>query len=289
LQPEDGVDGDRFGCAVAAAGNRIVVGAFEAPHAGFGDQGAAYVFVRDSGIWSFEAKLVDEDLTYEFFGEDVAIFGDTILVGAQGEREGPGAEQTGAVHVFERDANAWSKVAKLVAPDAESNKGFGDSVAIFENFALIGAPGDGGSFGQRRGAAYMFHRDQMGWKLTGKFSASDGGINDWFGESVALGTDLAVVGAPGHDLPGRADSGSAYLFARSAQNWSELGKLQPSDAAADAAYGTSASIFSGVVAVGSPGDDGSTIHGNAGQGAVYLTDFATPPDGGSVFGDGFEP
>ena len=44
--------------------------------------------------------------------------------------------------------------------------------------------------------------------------ASDGGMDDWFGEQVAIAGDTIVVGAFGNDDDG-PKSGSAYVYIRS--------------------------------------------------------------------------
>jgi hypothetical protein len=56
---------------------------------------------------------------------------------------------------------------------------------------------------------------------------------DQFGWSVAVGSDLVVVGAYKNDDPG-ASSGSAYVFETTdgGASWNETAKLVASDAAA---------------------------------------------------------
>lgn len=73
-----GASGDRFGCSVAISGNTIVVGAVTDTVGTNTAQGSAYVFVREGGIWSEQAKIVAPDgLTRYYFGYRVALDGDT--------------------------------------------------------------------------------------------------------------------------------------------------------------------------------------------------------------------
>ena len=80
------------------------------------------------------------------------------------------------------------------------------------------------------GSAYIFYRDQGGadnWGQVKKLTASDGAANDYFGFSVSISGDTAIVGAYGDDDNG-VNSGSAYIFSRDqggADNWGEVKKL----------------------------------------------------------------
>ena len=61
------------------------------------------------------------------------------------------------------------------------------------------------------GSAYVFRYDGSDWVEEAKLTASDGAAYDYFGDSVAVSGDTAVVGAYGDDDNG-SDSGSAYVF-----------------------------------------------------------------------------
>ena len=66
-----------------------------------------------------------------------------------------------------------------------------------------------------QGSAYVFVRSGSGWSEQAKLIAADGAATDWFGCSVALDGDSAVVGAYGDDVGGSIDRGAAYVFLRS--------------------------------------------------------------------------
>jgi len=98
-----------------------------------------------------------------------------------------------------------------------------------------------------------------------KLTASDGAASDYFGWSVALSGDTALVGADNNDDDG-ANSGSAYIFERNnsgADNWGEVKKLTASDGAAGDIFGYSVGLSGDTALVGAWGDD-------SGQGAAYL-------------------
>ena len=84
LTASDAAAGDEFGYSVAVAGDTIVVGA-QRDDDGGSDSGAAYVFGSDgSGGFPQQAKLTADDAAGgDWFGNAVAVAGDTIVVGAR--------------------------------------------------------------------------------------------------------------------------------------------------------------------------------------------------------------
>ena len=92
-----------------------------------------------------------------------------------------------------------------------------------------------------------------------KLVASDGAASDQFGISVSMSGDgnTAVIGAYGDDDKG-SDSGSAYIFVRNGNVWTQQSKLVASDGAASDRFGNSVSISGdgNTAIVGAYGDDG---------------------------------
>jgi hypothetical protein len=78
----DGTARDRFGYSVSVSGDTVVVGAYGDDDGG-SSSGSAYVFVRDAGMWSQEAKLTASDHeAFDRFGYSVSVSGDKVVVGA---------------------------------------------------------------------------------------------------------------------------------------------------------------------------------------------------------------
>jgi len=152
---------------------------------------------------------------------------------------------------------------KLVASDSDADDGFGDSVAIDGDTAVIGSPGDDDG-GAESGAAYAFVSSGTSWSEQAKLTASDAAADDGFGASVAIDGDTAVIGSPGDD-DGGAESGAATVFARSGTSWSEQAKLTASDAAAGASFGGSVAVDGETAVLGASGDDGA----GADSGSAY--------------------
>jgi hypothetical protein len=162
---------------------------------------------------------------------------------------------------------AWAvtqtEIQKLLASDGAQWDGFGNSVAVDGDTAVIGASGDDDN-GEASGSAYVFSRSAGGvWSEQQKLTASDAAEEDHFGHSVAVDGDTAVIGALGDDDDGEA-SGSAYVFTRSAGGvWSEQQKLTATDAAVDDNFGFSVAVDEDTAVIGAYADD-------EGSGAAYV-------------------
>jgi hypothetical protein len=130
--------------------------------------------------------------------------------------------------------------------DGAAGDEFGISVAIEGDTALIGAAYENSG----QGAAYVFTATDGVWSEAQKLVADDGMPNDWFGQSVALDGDVAVIGAPQYMDVG---NGAAYVFTRSGTNWSEAQKLVADDGVPRDQFGISVAADADTVLVGAYG------------------------------------
>lgn len=206
----------------------------------------------------------------DFYGGAVALHGDIAAVSAL--QNDAGATNSGAVYVYTRSgAGPWVFEAKLLPSDPTGNKLFGTAVAVFGDRVLVGASQDSNAVGFT-GAAYLFRRQAPGaWVQEAKWIPSDGASSDFFGSSVALGSDVAVVGSAADDDPG-SDSGSAYVFRKDAAGvWAFRQKLRPLAGAAGDRFAGSVALDAGRLLVGA-----SQL---SGTGAGYACVFAAQPDG----------
>lgn len=153
--------------------------------------------------------------------------------------------------------------AKLTAPDGAAFDQLGASVAVSGDTVLVGANRDDVGANADQGSVYVFVRVGSEWRYQAKLTASDGGAGDFFGHSVALSGDTALVGAPLDDTGAQIDHGSAYVFVRSGGIWTQQAKLTASDAAAADMFGFAVSLSGGTALVGAKGD-------NAEQGSAYV-------------------
>lgn len=192
----------------------------------------------------------------DLFGRSSSVSRDTAVVGAPGDDDA--GTDSGSAYVFERDqggAGTWGQVAKLTAGDGAAGDQFGYSVSVDGDTAVVGAYLGGGA-----GSAYIFERHHGGpdtWGQVAKLTADDGAAGDYFGWSVSISGDAAIVGAWKNDH-GATDSGSAYIFERDQggpDSWGQTSKITASDSASDDYFGSSVSISGDTAIVGAWGDD----------------------------------
>jgi len=272
------VAGDFFGGSVGISGDTAIVGA---PNDDLGfniDAGSAWVIVRTASTWNTEAILTASDFaTFDRFGIAVAIDGNTIVIGA--DRNDDAGSNSGSAYVFVRTGTTWTQQAKLTALDADIGDNFGGSVAIEGDTIVIGAPGALSDPPSYAGSAYVFTRSGTTWTQQAKLTASDAAFNDFFGSSVSLSGDLAVIGAAGDDDSGDA-SGSAYVFLRSESVWTEQFKLTAADTSAGDEFGR-AVVNDNTFLVGAKGHDA----GADAAGGAYVFEIGIFDTDGDGFAD----
>jgi uncharacterized repeat protein (TIGR01451 family) len=254
-------DFEHFGRSVAISGDTAVVGV-EADWAGGVDAGAAYVFVRTADGWIEQQKLTPSDPTpFDFFGESVAVSGDTLVVGAPNANTPIGSD-TGAVYVFVRSGSVWTEQQKLTAPEASPYDLFGGAVSVSGDTMVVGARGADTPAGISAGAAWVFVRSGGTWSAQQKLTASDGAASDLLGGSVSISGDTALIGS----VPQNAPDGSAYVFVRSGATWSQQQKLASTEM--QDRLGGSVSVWGDIAVVGAHESDAAAL--NAGAAYVYV-------------------
>lgn len=269
----DGMIFDNFGCSVGLSGDAVVIGAEKDDVPGF-DFGSAYVFRfnPDRLAWVEEAKLIASDGDAEdYFGGSVTISGSVIMIGAKaGDGNIP---DSGSVYAFNWDDTRWIESAKLAAADGNMGDKFGYSVSISGDRVAIGAVIGDGNYSDT-GAAYIFGSDGSRWLDEAKVVAADGMFLDYFGYSIRLSSDLAVIGAPWDDDGSSSKIGSVYVFKREGYtNWAEQAKLTASDAAAFDMLGYSVAVESDKALIGAPNGDGNAQD----SGSTYVFDLNCGP------------
>ncbi len=299
---------DKFGNSVAVSANTVVVGAWSEDSAATGvngngadnmkdESGAAYVFVRDGTTWSQQAylKASNTDLA-DHFGVSVAVSGETIVVGADGEdsaatgvngnQASNSASSAGAAYVFVRSGTIWSQQAYLKASNTSGADAFGSSVAVSGDTIVVGARSEGNA-----GAAYIFLRSGTTWSQQAYLKASNADSADYFGDSVAVSGEIVVVGAQSEasaatGVNGNGTdnskplSGAAYVFVRNGTTWSQQAYLKASNTDSLDAFGQSVAVSGDTVVVGAyrensaatgvNGDQASNGANDAGAAYVFV-------------------
>lgn len=201
----------------------------------------------------------------DLFGYNVAVSGDTLLVGSY--RDADQGNLSGSAYVFIRSSSNPTKFdfqQKLVAGDGEAGDFFGISVAIDGDWAAIAALLDDDA-ADNAGAVYLFDRVGDGWTPRTKLTADDAMPSDGFGRSVDIEGDTVVVGASNGDS-GVVNAGSVYVFTGTGSSWSKQGTLTASDGEAGDSFGVSVSKSGNRIAIGASGDDDFGLS----SGATYL-------------------
>ncbi|MCP3914932.1 MAG: hypothetical protein GY711_05215 [bacterium] len=97
----------------------------------------------------------------------------------------------------------------MSAPGGAAGDLYGASVSLFDNLAVIGAPGS--NVGPiESGSAWTHRRIGTTWSASGQFAPDDGVDGDLFGVVSTDGSRI-LIGSPEHDHVGDG-AGSAYVF-----------------------------------------------------------------------------
>lgn len=260
LRADDGAAGDLFGISVSIWGDTVAVGAAHVAGTD-GPMGAVYIFVRDGGEWTQEARLVAADgAVNDLFGTGVAVHGDTVIVGAESDEDnGPAS---GSAYVFIRAEGVWTQQEKLLPDVGAANDRFGHVVSFDGETVVIGtlrfADGRSGS-----GSAYIFSRPGGVWIQQARLVSDNPLASDRFGNSVSVDGRTVVIGSGLDDDRGE-NSGSAYVYSRAGGAWSLETKLFATDGMAGDRFGGSVSVHGSVILIGASGaEDNGENSGSA--------------------------
>ena len=216
-----------------------------------------------SGPILTEQEVTASDVTdNSFFGSAVALHGPLALIGADGENS-----FQGAVYLFTKANGVWNEGQKLTASDGLPGDEFGYRVALAHETFVATAFSATVNGVVAQGSAYVFSETDGTWSESQKLTASDGGLFDNFGASVALSGQLLVIGANGATVGNNAAQGAAYVFVKANGLWVEMQKLTADDGAAFDNYGLSVALQGSTIIVGSPR---ATVGSNGAQGAAYV-------------------
>ncbi len=179
-------------------------------------------------------------------------------------------------------SQVYNQIQKVIASDRTSGDVFGFTVSLSGSYAVIGAQyQDSDTSGlntlSAAGAAYIFELDNNGhWVQKQKIVQSDRTSNDYFGASVSISGNMAVLGAYDKNAIGGntfTHAGAAYIFKRNNNGvWNEIKKLVASDTGANDHFGYSVAISGNYIIIGSPIDAEDAAGGNTlnSAGSAYI-------------------
>ena len=265
---------DQFGCSLAVSGNYAIIGADEEDDAGGTSSGKAYIYDIPSKtlLHTLHNPNAYNTGASDTFGYSVAISGNYAIVGAYLEDDA-GGTSSGKAYIF--DVTTGALVHTLHNPNAYATSAldyFGYSVAISGNYAIVGAYGedDAAVDGTSSGKAYIFNvtTGALVHTLHNPNAYATSAL-DYFGYSVAISGNYAIVGAYGED-DGGSSSGKVYVFdTQSGELLYTLDNLSPNGTTAGDLFGLSVALSGKYLAIGSRED---TSGGQQNAGAVMVYD-----------------
>lgn len=264
---------NRFGVSVAIHGDYLVIGS-DLEGVMMNQPGAAYIFEKNNeDNWIEKQKLIASDRKdFDLFGQNVDIYENHVIVGARSDDEDANNANTkyysGSVYIFEKDNHGiWGNQQKLVALDRAEGDHFGQDLAIYGDYAVIGAmqEDEDATFGNtisNAGSCYIFKKDVNGnWGQYQKIVASHRSINAFFGKSIAMDENVIIVGTSlesGDEDNSNTlqNAGAIYVFNKNTSNqWIQTQKIVASDRLEGDGFGSSVAIDQSNLIVGAPNVD----------------------------------
>jgi len=241
---------DKFGTAVAAYGDYVIVGA---PYEDTKNtnSGMVYVFQTASSAvgWNEKAQLVPEygaganDEYAAYFGNCLFLTGSSpvngtganirLVVGSSGKDKAVIWKKN------EGDMYDWTQEAVISHPSGTTGVHFGSKVALNNNTLVIGSPlediggtnnGSVSIFKSSSAGGWAFHQ---GLNLGSNYAGKTGAM---FGLSLDIHDEYLIVSAPhysssesGQGISQGGLDGRAFLYKSGSSAWSKIAEYQPYD------------------------------------------------------------
>ncbi len=241
-------------CAIS--GDSIIVGSRNEVGNPAGGQGAAYIFTRSGGVWSQEARLIGFTGTNGIIGDNIAIDGNTAVLGVLGTSSG-----SSSVQIYVRNGTTWTEQQRITNV---GNVTVGGVVAINGDTLVSTALG---VLNASNGAAYVFVRSGGAWTPQQVLIPSNTGTSPSFGREMAVNGNTIVIGAWADVSVAGSGAGSAFIYQRSGTTWTETQKIFSADLHSGDAFGWSVDLSNSNVVIGAPGDAIGSINS---QGSAYI-------------------
>lgn len=260
VPPTPGVTVRRLDSSAALSGNLLAIGDATTNISTGGvtrsNAGSVILFRRNANNqWVHEATLIAPLPGSSFgFGEQVALSGDTLLVGAPVDTivvDGS-TLNVGGAYLYRRSAGSWNHVRTLRDPNPVlANRRFGWSVALESDIAVVGCAscGQPEAIVNNTGALFTYRRDLGGsnaWGLLGKTVSSSPVQIDEFSIALSLRDGVLLVGSARN-----APQGASFWVRGSSGQWA-LHSALPGSAANAVDYGQAADFFGAIAVIGAP-------------------------------------
>jgi hypothetical protein len=276
--PLGSAEGDNYGGSVALSNNLAIVSARYESDGGGLNSGKVYIYdVSDATASSLKYTISNPNAytasAGDQFGVSVAIHGDYAIVGAPYEDDANGSD-SGKAYIFNVGSSGSSTA--LITLDNPNPTGtsaddnFGSSVAINDDYAIVGSPYEGDTGGLQSGKVYMFDKNNGSLIFTFD-NPSDQTANDLFGSSVSISGNILAISAPLDDDNSGTDSGRVYLYSIiTGEVLHTISNPNPIGTSTDDTFGSSIDLLGDFLVVGAPyEDDPSYAYADAGKAYLF--------------------
>ncbi len=248
LVPEAIKEGDNYGRVLEISGDF----AYSATVGRDEGKGAVFAFHRNAdGKWMEKGMLLPEDLENgDYFGLSIAAYGDRVIIGAPAYQR---QDYAGSAYIFKYDAGSgeFKQEAKLENTDLGGRSGYGSAAILFEDFAMVGAPG----VDQFKGKVFIYAYDESAesWSEQQQLSAFDAANRANYGNTLAMVGNSLWIGAPFASQ----GTGAIYVhdFDFEAMDWMGVSKLRASSPGGNSQFGNSFAVDGDLAVIGSSGAD----------------------------------
>ena len=272
---------DRFGCSISVDGNYMIIGA---SGKGGGGKGKACIYKYQSN-WVFVKDIVGStSANNDEFGHKVQVLGNLAYASAPNHNT-----NRGIIYIFNRTnggSDNWGEIQKVIMGSAYINTYFGNDFCFGSSWGIIGSKRSNTLEGQVYFIYYNSSTERWGtqgitdYQPEQTVTAGDGAPNDMFGYAVSLNGNDAIVGAYKKKGDGTNETGGAYIYKYTGENYWELNKqLNGNDIAQNDEYGISVFMHNKYAMVGSWKEESSNTDLNAG--AAYLFHIPNALNGGT--------
>ncbi|WP_462248609.1 FG-GAP repeat protein [Ferruginibacter sp.] len=262
-----GAVNDNFGKSVSVSGTFAIIGAYLDDVGANADQGSASIYQFNGTNWVLMQKITDATgAAGDHFGTSVCISGNYAIVGADQDDIGANLEQ-GSVSIYQFNGTNWVLMQKINDATGAAADLFGCSVSISGNYVIAGAYSDDVGANSSQGSVSIYQFNGTNWVLMQKITDASGAPNDFFGFSVSISGNYAIVGAFTDDVGANVNQGSASIYKFNGTGWQSMQKITEVTGTGSENFGYSVSISGDYAIVGARLD---AIGGNSIQGSATI-------------------
>ncbi len=224
---------DLFGSSVSISSTYIAVGATNGDVGSNINFGTVSIFKFDGTNWIFMQKVSDATgANVDRFGYALSISDNHLIVGSDRDDVGANVDQ-GSASFFRYNGTNWVLIQKTSNAAGAAGDGFGSSVSIAGNYAVIGEPSNGVGIGN------IYRYNGTNWLLMQSLTEAS---SSNFASRVCVSENYILIGAPGEIIGTNANQGAAYLYIRVGGRWQKIQRITDPVGAASAAFGLAVAI-----------------------------------------------